>query len=294
MTATSSPFIPATSGPRSVVARHPVAAMLILMFVIGWAILIPPAIAGLDLVPVFLLAAVLFAQLLPALLVTAAVGGRPAVRELFSRVFRWRFSLVWYLVALLAIPVAALLISVVFFGTGAVHALLTDRSIQLGYVVSLTALPLVNLWEETAWTGVIQARLALGRGPLAAAVITGLFFQLIHLPLRIGQPLGELVTGLVFAGILGIGLRILIGWLYYVSGGSILLAAIVHVTFNATNNGSLITSAAPGNTFAETIPWLTIGVLGLVVAILTRGRLGARDGDVERHAGAPVPAASAA
>jgi membrane protease YdiL (CAAX protease family) len=294
MTATSSPFVPATGGLRSVVARHPVGATLILMFLISWAVLVPPAIAGLDLVPFFMLAAVLLGQLLPAVLVTAAVGGRPAVRELFSRVFRWRFSVVWYLVALLAIPVAALLISVAFFGNGAVHALLTDRSIQLGYVASLTAFPLINLWEETTWTGVIQARLALGRGPLAAAAITGLFFQLIHLPLRIGQPLGELVAGLVFAAILGIGLRVLIGWLYYVSGASILLAAIVHVTFNATNNGSLITSAAPGNSFAETIPWLTIGVLGLVVAVLTRGRLGARAGDVERYAGAPVPVPSAA
>ena len=229
MPATSSPVVPATGGLRSVIARHPVAAMLIMMFVIGWAVLMPPAIAGLDLVPFFLLATVLFAQLLPAVLVTAAVGGRPAVRELFSRVFRWRVSLVWYLVALLAIPVAALLISVAFFGNGAVHALLTDRSIQLGYLASLTILPLVNLWEETAFTGVIQARLALGRGPLAAAAITGVFFALIH-----------------------------------------------------------------GNSIAEAIPWVTIGVLGLVVAVLTRGRLGARDEDVERYAGAPAPAPSAA
>jgi membrane protease YdiL (CAAX protease family) len=292
MTATNSPLVPATGGLRSVVARHPVAVMLIMMFVIDWALLMPPAIAGLDLVPFFLLAAVLFGQLLPAVLVTAAIGGRPAVRELFSRVFRWRVSLVWYLVALLAIPVAALLISVVFFGTGAVHALFSDPSIQLGYLASLTALPLVNLWEETAWTGVIQARLALGRGPLLAAAITGVFFTLVHLPLRIGQPPGELVFGLVGGAILGTGLRILIGWLYYVSGGSILIAAIVHVTFNATNNGSLLTTAAPGNSVAADIPWFTIGVLGLVVAVLTRGRLGARDDDVERLAGAPAPAAT--
>jgi membrane protease YdiL (CAAX protease family) len=293
MTATSSPSVPATGGVRSVVARHPVASTLVMMFVIGWAILLPPAIAGLELVPFFLLPAVLFAQLLPAVLVTAAVGGRPAVRELFGRVFRWRFSLVWYLVALLAIPLAALLISVVFFGTGAVRALVTDPSIIVAYLVSFTALPLVNLWEETAWTGVIQARLAVGRGPLLAAAITGVFFTLVHLPLRLGQPVGELVAGLFFGAILGTGLRIMIGWLYYVSGGSVLLAAIVHVTFNATNNGSLLTAAAPGNAVAADLAWYTIGVLGLVVAVVTRGRLGARDEDVEAYAGAPAPVGSA-
>jgi CAAX protease family protein len=292
MAATSSPLA-SPGGLRSAVARHPVAAMLIMMFVIGWAILMPPALAGIPLEPFPLLGAVLFAQLLPAVLVTAAVGGRPAVRELFSRVFRWRVRLLWYLVALLAIPVVALLMSVVLFGTGAVRALVTDQSIILGYLNSLTILPLVNLWEETAWTGVIQARLAVGRGPLLAAVITGVFFTLVHLPLRFGQPLGELVGGLLLAMILGIGLRILIGWLYYVSGGSILIAAIVHVTFNATNNGTLLTAAAPGNSVVDLIPWVTIGVLGLVVAVLTRGRLGARDEDVQQYAGAPALAPSA-
>jgi membrane protease YdiL (CAAX protease family) len=150
----------------------------------------------------------------------------------------------------------------------------------------------VNLWEETAWTGVVQARLGASRGPLLAALITGPLFTLVHLPLRLGQPLGELVLGLVVAAILGTGLRIMIGWLYYASGGSILIAAITHVTFNATNNGSLLKPA--GTSAADWIPWLTVGLLGLVVAVLTRGRLGARGADdVLRNAGAPVVAPAA-
>jgi membrane protease YdiL (CAAX protease family) len=175
------------------------------------------------------------------------------------------------------------------FGTGAFHALVTDRSIMLGYLNALAILPLVNLWEETAWTGVIQARLGASRGPLLAAVITGVFFTLVHLPLRLGQSLGELILGLVVAAILGIGLRIMIGWLYYASGGSILIAAITHVTFNATNNGSLLKPA--GGSAADWIPWLTVGLLGLLVAVLTRGRLGTHGADdVRRNAGAPVVA----
>src|SRR3954467_606938 len=288
MTATSPPLVPARRGLRAVVARHPVPAMLNTMFAVSWAVLIPPALAGIDLVPVFLLIAALFGQLLPAVLVTAAVGGRQAVRELFSRVFRWRFNIVWYLVAFLAIPAVALLMSLLF-GTGALHSLLTDPSIILGYVVALTALPLVNLWEETAWTGVVQARLGASRGPLLAALITGPLFTLVHLPLRLGQSLGELVLGLGVAAILGTGLRIMIGWLYYASGGSILIAAITHVTFNATNNGSLLKPA--GTSAADWIPWLTVGLLGLLVAVLTRGRLGTHGADdVRRNAGAPVVA----
>jgi uncharacterized protein len=293
MTTIPAPRPPTSGGLRSVVARHPVAAMLIMMFLISWAILLPPALAGLP-VEVFVLAAVLLGQLLPAVLVTAAVGGRPAVRDLFARIFRWRVHVVWYLVALFAIPVVALLISAAVYGTGALHALVTDSSVIMAYLFSLSILPLVNLWEEAAWMGVVQARLAISRGPLLAAVITGPLFGLVHLPLRIDQPLGQLVPGLLGAMALAIALRVIIGWLYNVTGGSILIAAIVHVTFNATNNGNLLTAADPGNDAVQNIPWLTIGILGLLIVVLTRGRLGARRGDNLKSTGAPVEAPSTA
>jgi membrane protease YdiL (CAAX protease family) len=274
MIAASSTLDPNASGIRSMVARHPVSAMLIAMFTISYALLIPPALAGLPLEP-FLLGVIFLGQLLPAVLVTAAIGGRPAVRELFRRVFRWRVRLVWWLVALLAIPVVSLLASAVIFGPGALRALVTDPAVILAYLNQLTILPLVNLWEETAWMGVVQARLADSRGPVLAAVITGPLFGLVHLPLQLGKPFGELVISLALLMTFAIGLRILIGWLYNVTAGSILLAASVHVTFNATNNNNLLTAAAPGNTGLEFVPWVVVAVLGLLVAVLTRGRLGA-------------------
>jgi CAAX protease family protein len=273
MTATSSVLDPPGRDIRSVVARHPVVAMLIAMFTISYALLIPPALAGLPLEP-FLLGVIFLGQLLPAVLVTAAIGGRRAVRELFRRVFRWRVHVVWYLVAVLAIPVVALLASAVVFGPGALRALFTNPAVILAYLNQLTILPLVNLWEETAWMGVVQARLAKNRGPLLAAAITGPLFGLVHLPLQLGKPLGELVISLALLMTFAIGLRILIGWLYNATAGSILLGAIVHVTFNATNNNNLLTGAAPGNTALEYVPWVVIAVLGLLVAVLTRGRLG--------------------
>ena len=93
--------------------------------------------------------------------------------------------------------------------------------------------------------------------------------------MQLGKPFGELVISLVGLMTLSIGLRLLIGWLYNVTAGSILLVAIVHVTFNATNNNNLLTAAAPGNSALEYVPWVVIAVMGLLVAVLTRGRLGA-------------------
>jgi membrane protease YdiL (CAAX protease family) len=287
VTAPTSPHL--VSPLRAFVARHPLAVMLLVMFGVSWALLIPPALAGLALEP-FLLGVVLFAQLLPAVLVTGAVGGRPAVRQLFGRVFRWRVHPVWYLLALLGIPVGALLASTVF-GPGAVRALVTDPSVILAYLASLAILPVVNLWEETAWMGVVQTRLARTRGPLLAAVITGPLFGLVHLPLNIGKPAGEFVLTMLFLMAFAIPLRIVLGWLYNVTGGSILLVAVTHATFNATNNTKLLTAAAPGNSLLATAPFAVVVVWALVVLVLTRGRLGARDDGATVVAAAPAAAA---
>jgi membrane protease YdiL (CAAX protease family) len=71
-----------------------------------------------------------------------------------------------------------------------------------------------------------------------------------------------------------IALRIVIGWLYNRTGGSILIVAILHAAFNATNNTKLLTAAAPGNTLLTTTPWVVIVAWALLVTVLTRGRLG--------------------
>jgi membrane protease YdiL (CAAX protease family) len=295
---TTSPLSAArsTGSLRQWVAHHPAVTMVVWMFTVGYGLLIPAALAGLPLEP-FLIAEVLIGQLLPAVVVSAAVGGRRAVRELFGRVFRWRVAPVWYLAALLGIPVGSLLLSAAVFGPGALSALVSDPSVVVGYLMALTILPVVNLWEETAWTGVVQTDLASRRGPLAAAVVTGALFGLVHLPLQIGRSLGQLVIGMLVLMAVCIPFRALLWWVYARTGGSVLLVALVHVTFNATNNTSLLTGADPGNELVTATPWVVVTLAALALVVLTRGRLGGpveaspRDGARPVDAGPDAPAA---
>lgn len=53
---------------------------------------------------------------LPAFLVTAATDGTAGVRDLLRRTLRWRVGIGWYLLAVLAIPVGALLLAPLFLG----------------------------------------------------------------------------------------------------------------------------------------------------------------------------------
>jgi membrane protease YdiL (CAAX protease family) len=259
---------------RRWIAAHPVGTQLLFLFGISWSILIPAALAGLPLEP-FLLLVVPFGQLLPAVLVAWAQGGRPGVRALFGRIFRWRVGLRWYLLALLLIPLSSLAVSTIY-GPGNWTALFTDPGVILAYLTALSILPIVNLWEEAAWTDVVQHNLARRRGPLLAAIITGPLFGLVHLPLRLGSaPAGRMLVDLLAAMLFAIGLRVLIGWLYYSSGRSILIAAITHATFNATNNGALLTNAQPDSVVLQNLAFFVVAALAVVIAVATRGRLGA-------------------
>jgi membrane protease YdiL (CAAX protease family) len=263
---------PVTSGLRprlrARIAAHPVASAVLIMFGIGYPLMIPAALLGLPIEP-FLLVTVLVGQLGGALVVTAATGGRAGVRELFGRVFRWRTGVGVWLLALLAIPVAALALASVVFGPGALRALSHEPAIVLGYLNALTILPLVNLWEETAWMGVIQHRLAERRGLLAGAALTAPMFALIHLPLNLGKAPADFAISMTVLALLAVPFRIVVGWLYQRAGRSILVVAVLHVTFNATNNGDLLRAAAPTHTaLLSTAPWVvvTVWALGIVAA----------------------------
>lgn len=277
---------------RRHIAAHPVAAMLLLLFGIGWGILFPAALAGVPLIPLPLLSAALFAQLGSSVFVTWAADGWPGVRRMFGRVFRWRVYPAWYVFALFAVPVGTLVWTAAVFGGGAVHALFTDRTVILSYLSSLTILPIANLWEENAWMGMIQGRLETYRGPLIAAVITGPLFGLFHAPIYYSGPTFDFLLPLAVLMVFAIPFRMLLGWVYNATGGSILMVATLHVTWNFASSTKLWVAAAPGQAILQPghgAAIATVLALAIVALIVTRGRLGYRPEQVATSA-EPVPA----
>ena len=96
--------------------------------------------------------------LLPAaIFVTWAAEGRPGLVRLGRRMIRWRFGVGWWLVVLVGLPLLTI-ISGLLLGD-------TFESIDPGELVLdqlrllLINFLLVNLWEETAWAGVVQTHL---------------------------------------------------------------------------------------------------------------------------------------
>ncbi|GAA2724193.1 CPBP family intramembrane glutamic endopeptidase [Cellulomonas aerilata] len=266
------------------VRAHPVTAFLVWFFTVGQAVAFAPVVLaanGVD-VPVqpFIVASTLVGLLLPALVLTRLVDGPDALRALWRRAVDVRVGLGWYVLAVVGVPAVTLGIAVALLGppTGTVPALggLLVGSFLLP--LALTLLP-NNLWEEVAWAGFVQTRLQARRGPVVAAVLTGVLFALQHVSLVVGSGPAAGAVLLAVLAVLAVPFRALIGWVLNRTG-SLFLVGLIHATGNAAATGSgfgpgLLGRLYPGDTTATTAHLLAFLVLGLVVLVATRGRLGA-------------------
>jgi uncharacterized protein len=93
------------------IARHPVAAFMLIALAAGFLTAAIRPIADADVLPFDLplhgFLGGVFGVGLGAFLVTGALAGRPGVVDLARRSVRWRVPLRWYLVALFTVPVGA-------------------------------------------------------------------------------------------------------------------------------------------------------------------------------------------
>ena len=273
------PWASSWSSVRQVVARHPVAAFLVICYAVTWAVAVPWFRTRTDILPFDLpmwgSIGTFLGVALAAFLVVAATDGRAAMRDLARRSLRWRVGVRWYLVALFGLPIAVMVGATALFGSPPLNALTDNWQLLLTVVlpVLLLQLALFNLAEEIGWAGFLQARLQDRHGPLKASLIVTAPFALFHLPDLFVQ--FGLASALVFLPILAVMhlfARVEIMWLYNTTGRSVLLVGLFHATFNATLVGGEEFIPGPaGTTLVIATGIIVVAAVGLVVA--TRGRL---------------------
>ena len=292
------PWATSWSSVRQVVARHPVAAFLLICYAVTWAVAVPWFRTRTDILPFDLpmwgSIGTFLGVALPAFLVVAATDGRAGMRDLVRRSLRWRVGVRWYL-ALLGTPIAVLLGATALFGSAPLNALADRWQLLLTVVlpVLLLQLALFNLAEEIGWTGFLQARLQDRHGPLKASLIVTAPFALFHLPDLFVQ--FGLASALVFLPILAVMhlfARVVIMWLYNTTGRSVLLVGLFHATFNATLVGGEEFIPGPaGTSLVIATGVIVLAAVALVVA--TRGRLAYEKSPAVRPPATARPAAAA-
>lgn len=285
---------PSVSGSalKQWVARHPVLAYLILAYAVSWAIFLVPFLSkegtGLlsyDVPPVqvFILLVSVIGLAGSAFTVTAIAEGRAGVRVLASRLVRWRVGIVWYLVAFFGLLVIALVAVTVTYGTAPIGVLVRQPSLMLGFLVQVVLVAaLVNLWEETGWTGFMFTRLQPRYGALVAAVLVAPCFGGIHLPLL--AVTDGLTTGRVkpqdvpllvvmLLAVSSIPVRVIAAWLYNNSRGSVLIMGLLHASLGATAGTVVLPYLVPKGTDLTLPVYGSIAVAAALLVIVTRGRL---------------------
>lgn len=268
--------------PREAAARHPITAFLLLAYVLTVAVVllpVPEEVRG----PLENVVGVA----VPALVVTALIGGAAGVRELLRRCLRWRVPLRWYLLAALALPLLVLIVTAALYGGSPLTALVANWPRLLTSFLPTFALMLLlnTLPEEAGATGFLFARLQDRHGALRATLLTTVFFWLWHVPgaVRDTDTLAAAAALLGFYLVGHLASRLIVGWLYNATEASVLIGAIFHATFNATVNptgfGVAVLDLSQGDVLV-----ITVGLVVLAagaVAIATRGRLG--NGRTSKH-----------
>jgi len=200
---------------------------------------------------------------------TVATGGRQGLRELWSRMTRWRLGR-WYF-ALLIPPLGILTVLTVL--QLIVSPRFTPGFLAFGFGAGVLA----GFFEEIGWTGFAYPRLSLRFGALGGALLLGVLWGVWHLPvvdsLGAANPHGHWLPAFFISFVaLVAGLRVLIAWVYS-NAGSILAAQLLH----ASSTGFLVVLGAPKVSPAQEALWyLSYATLLWVIAALVVLRFGSR------------------
>jgi membrane protease YdiL (CAAX protease family) len=200
-------------------------------------------LAGVDLFPGKLAELVVLTGV--STLITLWIGGRGAVRQLFGGLTKWRFGAGRWALVLVAMPILTVGVAA---ATGTLHPPEHGWAREgLTYLALFALIALTgSLWEETTWSGFVQLRLMDRHGLLVGSMLTVIPFGVIHLPLAFetkglaGTSWSEALVNWAFLlGALPF-FRYLIGVLLVDTHGSVLAAAVLHASFNASGALSVV------------------------------------------------------
>lgn len=215
--------------------------------------------------------------LIAAVAVLALSQGRRGLTGLARSLVRWRVHPLWYAFVFLGIPLLGVAATWVF------HPAATAAALGQNGSLLYTQLPLgilsiaffTGLAEEPGWRGYAQPTANRRYPPLLAALVVSVIWALWHLPNALFvQNLTETLAHLLATVVNGF----VLAWAYNSTSGSVLIVMLLHGAQNATAGliNQLFNDSADGPTGAMyyLISALTFGLLMVVVAVLTRGRLG--------------------
>jgi len=236
----------------SFVKRYSLVIFFVLAYALSWGSVL--IFGGPFLFPLWVL--------LAAFIMAGLTGG---LKDLLSRMFRWRVGIQWYAAAFL-LPVVIALAAVslnLLLGAHMSSASLPGPWYSI-FPLFLGVMLDAPFWEETGWRGFAMPRFSANRSPLSNTVILGVILAGWHLPLALSEP------GISVPYLLGaFSSAFATNWIYYNTKGSALLPMLYHTAANTI--GPYFFRNFSG-TEQITYYWLLVGMTlaaGIVIVLAT-------------------------
>jgi uncharacterized protein len=238
----------------SAVRHHPIITFFVLTYAIGWGC-IPfwTFMAG--------------SPFIAALIVISLTQGWAGLRELGSRMIRWRVRWYWYAVAI-GLPLAVVLVTA---GLNVALGASAPSLAQFGSVSSILlifAVRLINpgdgaMGEEPGWRGFALPGLqGSGLSPLVSTLILGVLVSGWHVPILFLEEDGLRPSILVGYLLGSVAVTFWYTWLFNHAGGSVLITLVSHATQGTITIGGFWSAGAD---FAQAN--LLFGVVASAVAV---------------------------
>jgi membrane protease YdiL (CAAX protease family) len=254
---------------ESFVKRHPVACYFLLSTAITWigSFLIagPKFLQGeiIEFGDVLLMALFMFAgPSIGGITMTYLADGRDGLRNLLSRMCRWKAGMRWY-AAIFLIPLVGIL-SVLIPLSIIISPDYTPGFFLMGIIMGL----ITGFFEEIGWIGFAYPKMKSKSSVLTATIVVGLFHGFWHL-------LATYIGAIQFLGvyfwwhfismwIVGMtAMRVLQVWVYENTNGSVLMIQLMH----AFSSGFLILLSPTPRVPAIEVVWYTVYAVVLWIAV---------------------------
>ncbi len=298
---------------KNFIKTHPVLTYFALTFAISWgglAVLVggPSGITAEQITaPFFVLyLATVAGPIIAGVLLTGIFYGRPGLRELLSRLLKWRVGARWYAVALLAAPLSLSITLFVLTYTSPVFLpgiFATSNNVSLlfgfsanekaSFLLFALVLGLVNGFiEELGWTGFAIPKLTPRYGVLSTGLVVGFLWGAWHFLsnyLGSASDAGGLSLLLYMPVLLFSFLppfRVLMVWVYDRTG-SLLLAILMHASLNVF----WFISTPLAITGAQRVTWYLAWAVVLWILVAVARATWTSTSAVESRSGSTLPVA---
>jgi uncharacterized protein len=260
-----------SSAPSSAAhERVGITTFVIVLFAVSWIGAAPMVLASWEKIQpnafykVLQIVMMLFGAALVSIWASAVNGGKLAVKDLLRGLLRWRAGIAWWLGVLFGPALAAA--AAIWIGAAITGAPPKFRSAEDTLAVFMSAfVPYFFLnTEEIAWRGYLLPRMQARISAVKASAIIGVLWGVFHFPIFLmkgGHPAGfKLLPYLVLTFLL----TFIFTTVFNRTGGSLLLAHLLHQCVNSWSEAIPFFPRATGNDVAT---YVDMALVALVVAI---------------------------